>query len=288
MMADLRQVVRQQRYGIAAMVMAIMAAGLFGYAVTGPAGEADEAGITERLLDPASDTGIALSVLENGPAEARRVIFVHGTPGSADAWSAFIAAPPDGVRAIAVDRPGFGKTRPRRAETSLERQARALAPLLPAPGGQKPILVGHSLGGPIVAAAAALFPQKAGGLIILAGSLDPGLEEIYSIQFAADLFPFAQILPRALRNTNREILALEAELDWLKPRLGAITQPVTIIHGTEDALVPYENVAFMESAFSSAPVTVVRLDGTNHFLPWNSEDVIREAIAEMAAKLAAR
>lgn len=287
MMASRWQVVRQRRYGIAAAVMVVLAAGLFGYAVSGPADEWGSTGISERMLEPASDTGIALALLESGPDRARRVIFVHGTPGSADAWTAFIAEPPDGVRAIAVDRPGFGKTRPRRAEPSLERQARALAPLLVAPDGQKPILVGHSLGGPVIAAAAALFPDKVGGLIIVAGSLDPALEEIYYAQFAADLFPFAQILPRAVRNTNREILALEAELDWLKPRLGAITQPVTIIHGTEDNLVPYENVSFMESEFSSAPVEVIRLDGINHFLPWNSEEVIRKAIAEMAAGLAA-
>ena len=287
MMASRWQVVLHKRYGITATLMAALAAGLFGYAITGPPDERRDADISERQLGAAPDTGIALSLLENGSDDARRVLFVHGTPGRADAWSAFIASPPDGVHAIAVDRPGFGKTRPRRAEPSLAMQARALAPLLLAPDGQRPILVGHSLGGPIVAAAAALFPDKIGGLIIVAGSLDPALEEIYYAQLVADLFPFAPLLPRAVRNTNREILALEAELDWLKPRLGEITQPVTIIHGTDDTLVPYENVSFMESAFSSAPVTVVRLDGNNHFLPWNSEDVIRKAISEMLAKLAA-
>ena len=71
-------------------------------------------------------------------------------------------------------------------------------------------------------AAAALFPDKVGGLVIVAGALDPALEEIYYVQFAVDLFPIA-------------------------------------------------------------PVTVIRLEGTNHFLPWNSEDVIRQAISEMLA-----
>jgi pimeloyl-ACP methyl ester carboxylesterase len=58
-----------------------------------------------------------------------------------------------------------------------------------------------------------------------------------------------------------------------------VTAKVVIVHGTADDLVPVANVAYMQERFSSARgISTVLLDGQNHFLPWNSEGAVREAL----------
>lgn len=213
---------------------------------------------------------------EGGDDAARTVAFVHGTPGNAAAWSDYLGNVPPEFNFIALDRPGFGASTTG-VVPELSRQASALVSLLPETGG-KAILVGHSLGGPIIARAAVDFPDRVGALVIVAGSLDPGLEKINPLQYIGRWWPVSRLLPRSLYNSNLEIFALEAELELLKQDLGRITIPVIIIHGTKDRLVPYENVVYMKQTMINAAMEVVTLEGQNHFLPWNSKDVVDEAI----------
>jgi pimeloyl-ACP methyl ester carboxylesterase len=168
----------------------------------------------------------------------------------------------------------------------LDDQAAALVPLFPTKNGQKIILAGHSLGGSIVGAAAVNYPDQVGGILILAGALDPDLEDVLFIQYIGDLPPFSWFLPKVAQHSNRELIALEGELRLLEPKLPLIKQPVTLIHGTDDDLVPYENVAFMKRAMTGTQkLKVIKIDGMNHFLQWRQQEVIINAVLKMSAKL---
>ena len=55
------------------------------------------------------------------------------------------------------------------------------------------------------------------------------------------------------------------------------------MHGTEDDLVPYQNVAYMQRYLTeSSNMEVMRLEGYNHFLPWKAMDHLEVAILKMA------
>lgn len=233
-------------------------------------------------------SGEELSYLDVGDERGQPVIFVHGTPGEAMGWLDYMMAVPKGMRYIAIDRPGFGKSGPDDAVTSLAAQADAIAQLASALKLEPAILVGHSLGGPVVARFAADHPRRTAALVILAGSLDPAQEDVPWIQNAGDAWPIVAMLPRAIRNANREIIALEAELREMEPLLGAISVPVFVLHGTADDLVPYANVAFMQSRFTAAnKLSVLQLHEQNHFLPWNEKRRVGEAIRTAADRVAA-
>jgi pimeloyl-ACP methyl ester carboxylesterase len=52
-----------------------------------------------------------------------------------------------------------------------------------------------------------------------------------------------------------------------------------LVHGTQDDLVPVANVPFMQARRTGARCErTVLLEGRNHFLPWNSEAEVRDAI----------
>jgi pimeloyl-ACP methyl ester carboxylesterase len=235
-----------------------------------------------RASYPVPALGLRVSYLHAGAPNGQTVIFVHGTPGSARGWADYLIAVPEGYRFIAVDRPGFGRSRPGHPLPSLERQAEALAPLL-LDTDPPPILVGHSLGAPIIALLAANHPQRVGALILLAGALDPAKERIYWYQRVAEWPGVRSLVPEAWRVANRELLPLKSELERLAPKLDRIRAPIVIVHGTEDRLVPVGNIEFMRPRFSrAASVRVIVLKGQGHFLPWEQKPLIDRVIRETA------
>ncbi|MBY0263797.1 MAG: alpha/beta hydrolase [Phycisphaerales bacterium] len=251
----------------------------------GPAASADQIRALARRSVPASSAdGPTLSYLIAGDPESPRVIYIHGTPGSASGFADFLVDPVPGLEAVSVDRLGFGKSGPSdgRGEPSFEAQAEAVGRLLVVRHGRGTILVGHSLGGPIAAWLAASRPDEVEGLVIVAGSLDPALERPGLGQRIATTALVRYFLPRTLDNAMGELDAAALQTRLLAPLLSRIHCPVIIIHGTDDTLVEYANVPYAQRMLTGAPsVEVVTLHDQGHFIPWERPDTIRAAVERL-------
>jgi pimeloyl-ACP methyl ester carboxylesterase len=231
-----------------------------------------------------------MNYLEVGESSLPLVVFVHGSPGSLSAFINFMA---DTVllskaQLITVDRPGFGSSNFGYAEPSLEKQALLLRPILEKHKNQRPIiLVGHSLGGPLIARMAMDYPDLIDGLVMVAPSIDPELEP--NEWFRAPLAtPFLKwILPRSIRASNDEIYKLKPELEEMLPLWPKIRASTIVIQGNKDSLVPKENAGFAKKMITNAPVKLVMVDDMDHFVPWSHPWLIRDAIVEMLDKLPA-
>lgn len=282
-MSRLKNILKSFKFWITLLVLPLVLIGCAGIFMDFESDFVSDEFVSRETLQVDVAGGIELSYLRSGDPNDQRVIFVHGTPGDAGGnWYNMLKNVPDGFEFIAVDRPGFGFTQPKKQLVELDAQAAALAPLFVTRNGKKTILAGHSLGGPIVAAAAANYPDTVGGILVLAGALDPDLEDVLFIQYVGNVPPISWLLPKVMRHSNRELIALEDELRLLQPRLASIKQPVTIVHGTEDELVPYANVPFMQRTMTgTSKLDIVKIDGMNHFLQWRQQDVIMKAVLDM-------
>lgn len=232
------------------------------------------------------EEGQPLHYAQLGADTLPMVLFIHGSPGSWDAFIDFFADSTLYNRAqlVAVDRPGFGKSALGEAERSLQRQAAAIAPLLRQNrADQKPILVGHSLGGPVAVRLAMDYPNQVGGLILVAPSIDPALEKQEWYRPIGTVFPFRQWLPTEFDVSNQEIMALKGELLAMQPLWSTIRVPVIVIQGEDDSLVPPGNAAFAKRMLTNAPVTIQMIPKMNHFIPWRRPDLIRDAIRQQLA-----
>lgn len=288
-MSRLKKILKSFKFWVTLMVLPLVLIGCAGIFMDFESGFISDEYVSRETLQVDVAGGIELSYLRNGDPTGQRVIFVHGTPGDAGGnWYNMLKNVPDGFEFIAVDRPGFGFTQPKKQLVELDAQAAALAPLFETRNGKKTILAGHSLGGPIVAAAAANYPDRVGGILVLAGALDPDLEDVLFIQYVGDVPPISWLLPKVMRHSNRELIALEDELRLLQPKLASIEQPVTIIHGTDDELVPYANVPFMQRTMTGTKkLDIVKIEGMNHFLQWRQQNVVMNAVLEMARGMSA-
>lgn len=215
---------------------------------------------------------------ENNPL----VVFIHGSPGSLSAFIDFLA---DSVLLehallVTVDRPGFGYSNFGNAEPNLIKQNETLIPLLEKYKGNKPVtLVGHSLGGPLIARMAMDHPELVDRLIIVAGSIDPDLEPNETWFRAPLATPFLSwILPPSMRASNEEIYQLKPELQRMLPLWSNITCPVIVIQGEKDSLVPKGNADFAKKMLTNAPLEVVMVEDMDHFVPWSHPYLIRKAI----------
>lgn len=230
-----------------------------------------------------------INYLKVGDEHLPLIIFVHGSPGS---LSAFIDFMGDSIllnhaQLITVDRPGFGSSNFGYAEPSLAKQSAYLKPILEENKNHRPIiLVGHSLGGPVIARMAMDYGELIDGLVLVAASIDPDLEPNETWFRAPMATPFLKwILPRSFRASNDELYKLKPELMEMLPLWSKITCRVTVIQGQKDSLVPPGNADFARKMLvNTSSINLVIKDDMDHFVPWSNPELIHKAILDMLQK----
>jgi pimeloyl-ACP methyl ester carboxylesterase len=274
--------VRVSRPALLACLVAILPGCKFGMDYS-----ADELGLTRGFVLAQGRDDRTLSYLASGSPSSPRLIFIHGSPGAATGYVGYLRHPIDGLETIAVDRLGYGQSVPSGvALVRFHDQVEGIAPLLVERDGIKPIVVGHSLGGPIAARLAAEYPDEVGALFIVGGGLDPELEDVRWYNQLASAMVVNVFLADFLKVSNKEMFACKEEVQELVPLLDRITCPVVIIHGTEDSLVAYENTRFIIDGFGhNDDVRVLTLIGEDHFITMEREEEMRAAIEHVRDEL---
>ncbi|MBP2293431.1 alpha/beta fold hydrolase [Azospirillum rugosum] len=118
--------------------------------------------------------GVTLHYLDRGPRTGRPVVFLHGNGILADDWAlSILDRAAEKRRCVCFDRPGHGYSEPAHLHSSPSAQAAILNAAARKLGLEKPIIVGHSLGGAVALAWALDFPDEVGGLVILSAFTHP-------------------------------------------------------------------------------------------------------------------
>lgn len=127
-------------------------------------------GLETRWLTTASGLRIRAVVSEPAaPSPRRTALFVHGWACSAYTWRHVLKPVAEaGIRAIAVDLPGHGLSdKPVAASAySLVAMTTHVRDILDALGLERPLVVGHSMGGAIALRLAMEWPERVAGLVL--------------------------------------------------------------------------------------------------------------------------
>lgn len=239
--------------------------------------------ITTKKLDNRT-----IQYLKIGNEEALPlVVFVHGSPGALNAYEEYFSDPTllEKMNMIAVDRPGFGFSDFGKTEPSLLVQAELIATILKDFPKQKKILVGHSMGGPVIAKTVMEFPELVDGLVMVAPSISPADEPSNTWRRVLNFPLIRWFTPPALRVCNQEIIPLKTELELMMDEWKNINVPLTVVQGTEDNLVPMENALFAEAMMKdNIQVKKQMIEGGDHFILWSELPLVKEEILEVINK----
>jgi len=256
-------------------------------------------------------SGVGVNVVEEG--EGPPVVLVHGHPGSAYDWrllAPVLAA--RGLRAIAYDRVGYGRSDPRRDDDyTFEANARELVELLAALELDDATVVGWSYGGGTSIVAAQRDASRIGRLVLV-GSVGPGERigppPLATLLFSAPVLAWVGAVPpvsaRVRGAMSANAFSGQPQPDWWPPGLDAnlgraatrhtmleegvaydrqavpdptgLALPILVIHGDDDRLVP---VAVGRELARRAPnARLVLVPGGSHMLPVTHPELLTDEI----------
>lgn len=185
---------------------------------------------------------IAYQVAGTGPP----IVLVHGLSGSSRWWVRNIRPLAERFRVHAVDLIGFGSSR-RGYRFVLSEAADYLARWMQQIGLEGAGLVGHSMGGYIVAELAADHPDRVARLVLVDAAALPfdrsipfhGLSMIGELRSVRPSF-LPTLLYDALRAGPWTLWSAAGELlrADLRPKLERIAAPALVVWGEHDTLVP--------------------------------------------------
>jgi pimeloyl-ACP methyl ester carboxylesterase len=234
-----------------------------------------------RMLD-LSD-GSRLHYVERGSGPP--VVLIHGALMQIEDMALSLLGPlSERYRTIAVDRPGHGySTRPAQLGSpqapSMASQARMIHEAMQLIGVEKPILVGHSLGGTVALAYAIQFPEHVSGIVSLAGYCFPtprfdlmpimlnGVPVVGPISAHTVSAVFGRLYLSAMIN---RIFAPDPVPDYFQERFpgGMLLRPRQLCANGEDFSAMVAGAAAMFRHYRQIQVPLAILSGTEDRIVW--------------------
>ncbi len=217
--------------------------------------------------------------------KGRPLLLLHGFPFTSESFWPQLESPPPGVRVIAIDHRGFGRSTPVAGVASMEALAEDALGLLDALGLEEASVAGVSMGGYVALALARLAPQRVTALALLDSQAhaddEAGRARREAVAQEADtqgMGPLvASMMPRLFGPTaSLEIKArLEGIMRGVNPHAAAAASrgmalrlpgfdvlqaydgPVLVVVGEHDALTPREKAEAMVAAARQARLEVI-------------------------------
>jgi pimeloyl-ACP methyl ester carboxylesterase len=263
--------------------------------------------------------GVRFHVTESGPADGRPVLALHGWPQHHWAYRDLLANPPEGLRIIAPDLPGYGWSGPAPHKWAKEDIASDVLALIDALGLDQVLLVGHDWGGFVGHLMVLREPERFDGYLVLnmshpwvtARTLLPQIWRLLSYQpqmatlgvplqrylrfldlvfrVSSDMDsatygiyadPFRDpVCARAGRDTYRTFWLREIPRGARHPETRRATVPIRVLFGKRDVAV---HRSFAASETANADDYTLELVDASHFITDERPDLVRAKLIALA------
>jgi pimeloyl-ACP methyl ester carboxylesterase len=263
--------------------------------------------------------GVRFHVTESGPEDGRPVLALHGWPQHHWAYNDLLADPPQGLRIIAPDLPGFGWSGPAPHKWAKEDVASDVLALLDALGIDRVLLVAHDWGAYAGYLMVLRVPERFDGYL----ALNMGFPWVPASKFLLHIWPLLEYQPlmasfgvpvqrytnflhlvykvgsaldpdtvriyvdrfrdpvvaRAGRDAYRTFLLREVPRAARHPETRRATVPIRALYGVKDHVI-HESWTSPENA-NADDFTLEKVDAT-HFIIEEQADLVRTRLIALA------
>jgi pimeloyl-ACP methyl ester carboxylesterase len=252
----------------------------------------DIAGVRRSFVEA---RGVRFHVTESGPVDGRPVIALHGWPQHHWVYRDLLADPPEGLRIIAPDLPGYGWSGPAPHRWAKDDVAADVLALMDALGVDRALLLGHDWGTPrttlphfwrflayqpFVASIGMALQQRTSYLQRVIFAAGPRNHRVGSAaaKVYADRFR-DPVCARAATDTYRTFLLRELPSAASNPERRRATVPIRALFGVRDFAVHY-SLASPDTA-NADDYTFEPVD-TGHFVIDERPDLVRARLIALA------
>jgi pimeloyl-ACP methyl ester carboxylesterase len=237
----------------------------------------------EVLTEDLSDN-ITIAYVDEGPKNARTLLFIHGLGSYLPAWNKNIDELSKKYRCIAIDLPGYGKSSKGNHDYSMKFFAGVIDEFLQKLEIENAVYVGHSMGGQISITSALYFPERVSELVLVSPAgfetFTEGQKEWFRDVFTPNLVKLTPVeaiqsnlafnfydLPKDAQFMIEDRIAIRTAVDFenycyavsksvqamvddpVFDFLGEIKIPVLVLFGENDNLIPnrYLNPGFTKN-----------------------------------------
>src|SRR5262245_47234852 len=124
-------------------------------------------------LEASAATVDGMKIQSSSVGSGPTIVFVHGWTCDSSSWTGQVPAFAKDHRVITLDLPGHGQSgSPKDGKLSMDLFARAVEAVRVDAGADRIVLVGHSMGAPVIRQYAHLYPNRVAGLVAVDGPLD--------------------------------------------------------------------------------------------------------------------
>jgi pimeloyl-ACP methyl ester carboxylesterase len=238
------------------------------------------------------------------------ILFVHGWTCDRTYWARQVPYFAARGRVVTVDLAGHGESGQNRADWSIKQIANDVIAVLNAENLADVVLVGHSLGGPVVLEAAIMAPERVIALVGIDTFADSWLRAPFASALASMEENFSGYVRRTVQRgmftaqSDPELVsrisedmarhpagsgigAIRGLNDWGRDRyataLTEFTKPLGIIQSTFRAYTAVE-----EHRSRLPMLEIVHLDGVGHFAMLEAPDRFNDALSRLVDRLRPR
>lgn len=284
------------------------------------AANAASAAAAPRVESITLENGTEINVLVAGASDApASLVFVHGLGGAQSTWAAVLGNFAENSRVVALDLPGHGaSSKPSPGDGgdySVPALAAAVGEVIEKLDLAPAVVVGHSLGGATALDLALTRPKLVRGLVLIDSAglgaevsgdlldrieaeptrdearklldlffadkrfvLDRGVDEMYASRTAPGADAAVKAAATAAFNREGQIVRYDE-------RLGELTQPILIVWGEQDAVLPAAHGVAAAKAVPRAWFEL--LDGVGHVPQIEASQALADIVQRWLARLPA-
>lgn len=237
---------------------------------------------------------------------AMTLVLVHGWTCDSSSWDAQVPELAKTYRVITLDLPGHGRSgAPAGGTFSMDVFARAVEAVRAEAGVERIVLVGHSMGAPVIRQYARLYPTHVVGLVAVDGPLDlrgfgtgftpPSLVGPEGLKAREDMIR-GMFTPQTAAAVQRHVLAMMLKapeatavgamrsiLDPALRKADVIPMPALTVWAGTNAQMP--NLDETRKVLPRYEQT--KVDGTGHFVMMEKPEVFNRLLVQFVEKITA-